>query len=419
MRKAVVALVLVAVLAGPASAESVSPPLLALAQAVARAKAAGFDVRLAQADAAIASADAASSRTSLRPQVSVSANALDANEPQLGMPVARQAYASASVTLPIYSPAAALTARAADASALAMRTSAAAASNDAVFATAQAYRRVQLADAVVAARRAAVAAGESHLVVTQQRVAAGKSARYLLARDRAALATAQQAQEDAASERDQSANDLQALLDMEIAAITVEPLERLFVSDSRDATRERALRNRAAYVAAEQRLVAAQGTVDAARAAYRPSATLTAQTYNGASSPALGSAGGQVQISASLPVVDGGARTAAAAKARAEYERARAMRDQVRAAVLRDVANAWREYEAASRDVTIATSALADAQEQQRIAAVRENAGKAIAAEVLDAISAVASARETLARNIARSDVAVAAIHHAAGDAAP
>jgi outer membrane protein TolC len=172
-------------------------------------------------------------------------------------------------------------------------------------------------------------------------------------------------------------------------------------------------------VAAEQRLVAAQGTVDAARAAYRPSATLTAQTYNGASSPALGSAGGQVQISASLPVVDGGARTAAAAKARAEYERARAMRDQVRAGVLRDVANAWREYEAASRDVTIAASALADAQEQQRIAAVRENAGKAIAAEVLDAISAVASARETLARNVARSDVAVAAIHHAAGDAAP
>jgi outer membrane protein TolC len=416
---AAAAMLFFAVTATPASAQSAASPVFTLAQAVARARAAGFDVRIARAEAAIASADDASARAALRPQLSVNVNALTANEPQLGMPIARQAYGAAALSIPLYSPSNALATRAADITSIAARTSSVAAANDATFTTTQTYRRIQLADAVMTSRHAAVAAQESHLRVTEQRVAAGKSARYLLARDRAALAGAQQAEEDAASERDQAANDLAAMLDLASAPARVEPLERAMLSDSRDAILARAVRQTPSLIAAEQRLNAAGAGLAAARSAYRPSATLTAQSYNGASSPSLGRSGGQIEVTASLPIVDGGSRGAVVAKAQAQYERAAAVRDQIRATATRDVGNAWREYEAASRNTTIATSALADAEEQLRVASLRESAGKAIATEVLDALALAASARETVARSIARLNISIAAIHHAAGDIAP
>ncbi len=419
MRSAAFAILLAAAIAAPASAQPAEPAVLTLAQAVTRARTLGFDVRMAQADAAIASADAALSHGSLRPQLSLSMNALDANEPQLGVPIARQAYGTAALTVPLYNASNALAARAADLSVVAARTTASAVSNDAAFLATQAYRRIQLDDAVLAARRTAVADQESHLRATEQRVAAGKSARYLLARDRAALANARQAEEDAASDRDQAANDLTAMVDLTLPAVSVEPLERVAFSESRDAVIARALRQTPALVAAEQRVNAAQAAVAAARGAFRPSATITAQSYNGGSSPALGRSGGQVEVTASLPIADGGSRAAAVAKAQAQLERAAAARDQIRAGALRDVANAWREYQAATRNTTTAAAAMTDAEEQLRVAFLRESAGKAIATEVLDALSVAGSARETIARSIARYDIAVAAIHHAAGDSTP
>jgi len=50
---------------------------------------------------------------------------------------------------------------------------------------------------------------------------------------------------------------------------------------------------------------------------------------------------------------------------------------------------------------------------------VRENDGKAINVEVLDALAVAAAARETIARSLVRYDLSVASIHHAAGDASP
>jgi outer membrane protein len=419
VRNAAFAMLMVAATGAPVSAQPTEPPNLTLTQAVTRARTRGFDVRMAQADAAIASADAASSHGPLRPQISLSVNALDANEPQLGMPTARQAYGAAALTVPLFSASNAFVARAADLNALAARTTASAVANDAAFLATQAYRRIQLADAVSVARRTAVADQESHLRVTEQRVAAGKSARYVLARDHAALANARQAEEDAASDRDQAVNDLVAMLDLAFSTVRVEPLERALFSDTRDSVLARALRQTPALAAADLRVNGAQAAVAAARAAFRPSATLTAQSYNGGSAPALGRSGGQVEVTASLPIVDGGSRTAAVAKAQAQLERALAARDQIHAATQRDVANAWREYQAASRNIDTAALAMTDAEEQLRVAMLRESAGKAIATEVLDALSLAGSAREMVARSIARYDIAIAAIHRAAGDNTP
>ncbi len=399
----------------PVSAQP-TPVMLTLQQAVARVQVSGFDVRMAQDDATAAAADAALARSSLRPQLSVSGNLLDANEPQLGMPIARQAYGAASISIPLSTPSNALRAREANDTSRAAQTSALGTANDAVFAAVLAYRNVQLEESVLAARHAAVADEQTHLRFTEERVTAGKAARYLILRDRAALAAAQQAEEDAAAAHDQAAYDLEAMLDLNQGPIALEPLQQATYNDSRGAVLARALRQRPNIIEAQQRVAAARAGIAAAQTAYRPSAILTAQSYNGSSSPYLGGGGGQVQITASLPIADGGSRAAALAEARAHYDRAIAARDQARAVTIRDAADAWREYQAATRNLTTATAALTDAQEQLRLALLRQNAGKGIELEILDALSVAANAREAIERSIVRYDIAVAAIHHAAGD---
>lgn len=415
MRKAALALAGALVWPMPVSAQP-TPVMLTLQQAVARVQVSGFDVRMAQDDATAAAADAALARSSLRPQLSVSGNLLDANEPQLGMPIARQAYGAASISIPLSTPSNALRAREANDTSRAAQTSALGTANDAVFAAVLAYRNVQLEESVLAARHAAVADEQTHLRFTEERVTAGKAARYLILRDRAALAAAQQAEEDAAAAHDQAAYDLEAMLDLNQGPIALEPLQQATYNDSRGAVLARALRQRPNIIEAQQRVAAARAGIAAAQTAYRPSAILTAQSYNGSSSPYLGGGGGQVQITASLPIADGGSRAAALAEARAHYDRAIAARDQARAVTIRDAADAWREYQAATRNLTTATAALTDAQEQLRLALLRQNAGKGIELEILDALSVAANAREAIERSIVRYDIAVAAIHHAAGD---
>ena len=391
--------------------------MLTLNEAVARVQSVGFDVRAARGEAQMAAGDAASARAALRPQISISGIALDANEPQLGMPIARQAYGQASLSVPLLTPSSGPAARAAAYSLRAASFSVDAAANDAVYMTVQAYRRAQFGAAVLVARHVDVEDQQDHLRLTQLRVAAGKLPRYTLARDRAALAVAQQNEEDAASEAYQARNDLAALLDLDVPSrIGIEPLMIQAIDEPRDAVLARALRQRPSLLAAEQRMRAAQADLEAARGAYFPSASFTAQSYNGASSPNLGPGGGQVQFTATLPIIDGGSRAAAVTKAKGEVDRATALRDQARLGVERDIANAYRELDAAQRNLATAQAGQSDAEEQLRVARVREHAGKGIDLEVLDALAVAGNARENVLRSLTRYDNAIAAVRHAAGD---
>jgi outer membrane protein TolC len=410
---------LLAIVSGTASAAPSTPSgPLTLDQAVARAREAGFDVRVAAADAEMTRADAGAARSPLMPQISISGSALSANEPQLGMPIARQLYGSANLTIPIVAPAATLAARAArlqsQTSDIAIET----ARVDAVFATVLAYRRAQLSQAIFATRQAAVADQQQHLQVTQLKVAAGKAAPYVLARDRAALAGALQMQEDAASESDQATNDLKAILDIgtDVPLTIAEPLTVVPFAPTQDEIRRRALAQTPQLLAGRSAVAAAQASVQSARAAFLPSASLVAQSYNGPSSPALGSSGGQIGFTATIPIVDGGAHAAAVARSTAALSRAQVLYDQSVANVGRNIADAWRELQAAQRNLATAQAAQGDADEQLRVTRLREFAGKAIELEVLDALAVDASARESVLTSVARYDNAVAAVHRAVGD---
>jgi len=391
---------------------------LTLAAALARADGANVDVRVARGTALSAEGDAVTAMAGARPQLAFGATAMDANLPQLGMPVARQTYASTSATVPIFAPAAMGNARAARAAGAAAQVEVDTARNDAAFAVAQAYRRAQLATALVEVRKVAVTDQRQHLAVMQLRIANGKSPRYVALRDRAALAQSEQLEEDAQAERDKALADLATVLAYDPAKppSIAEPLARVSAPDETgDALVASALANRPDVHAAAQRVEGAELAVRAARAAFEPSASLSAQSYNGSSTPNLGASGGQVAVSLSFPVVDGGARSGAVTKARGELERAQAALDGARAAAARDALDALRDVRAAETNLATAAAAERDAQAQLAVARLREAAGKTIELEVLDSLAVAATARESALRALAVYDVAIAALHHATG----
>jgi multidrug efflux system outer membrane protein len=403
----------VAVLAAPQQWDG----LMTWGQVVTRAQSFGFAAQLAALDSASAQSQAAQTRSTLFPQISVSGTAMNSSLVQLGMPAARQTYASLNASLPLFAPQMWASVSGAQADAYASQALALAQTDDAVLLALQLYDRAGLATAIIDDRQASLRDQQAHLVNTQERVRTGKSARYVLFRDLAGVASAEQGLTDAQAQRDEALNDLALSLDLALTshiAVALPPPEPLRVDAA--TLHARALLQRPELLAAQHALTAQNDRLRAARSAYVPSVSVGVQTYSGTSSPPLGQTGSQIGITATLPLVDGGARSAQIRQAEIGFTRAQVLYDRARLSVERDVANALREYDAAQAQLTAATAGLQDAQAQLRIAKLRERAGKGIELETLDALATQATARENLSRAIARYDDALATVHHAAGD---
>lgn len=403
--------------------ESLAQPLvfsgtLSKAQAVARATSAAFDVRAALSDSAAADARAAQARASLLPQLSVAGTGMDSNLAQSGMPIARQTYVSATASVPLLDFANGARARAASLDALAAADDALSARNDAALAAFGAYDRAVLAAGISEARRADVADERANVDLVALRVRVGKAARYQLSRAQAGLGLALQAAEDADAERDEALNDLKATLDFDLSSrlVLTDGLGPATTADTLAEFNARVMAQRPDVIAAKARVDEAAAALRQAKAEYAPTASLSGQTYNGASNPQLGNAGSQISLSISLPILDGGSRSALVAENAAALDKAQVDYERTALMAQADVANAWRELQAARTNVQTAESALAAARENLRVARLRERAGKGIELETLDALSVLAFARETALRAQARVDLAAAGVHHAAGD---
>lgn len=423
MRRGIVAIVLASFLASstPVAAEPLqwNGPLTQ-AQVITRAQQ-SFDAKLAQLNVETAAAQAQAARAQALPQISVSETATNSTLVQLGMPSARQTYTSLIASAPLFAPQAWAAARAAHYDAYAARATAAMGVNQAVMMAVQQYDAAGLAETVVQERAIDVRDRESHLSQTRQRVRAGGSPRYLVARDQAALAQAQQSEENARAEAARALHALEVLLDIDVRsqpAVTLETPPLTFKPDV-IALEKRAYVQRPDVLAAQRSLLASQQRITHARAEYVPTISATAQTYNGFSNPPLGEAGSQVGVSAALPLFDAGSRSADLRIARADFERAQIQLERSRLQAQADVLDAVRDLQAAQRNVVTANTELTNAAVELRIAQIRERAGKGIELETLDALSAVGGAREDLARAQARYADSLAALHRSVGDYAP
>jgi len=389
-------------------------------QVIARAQHA-FDAQLAQLTAQGAAAQAQSVRAQALPQIGVSETAMNSTLVQLGMPSARQTYASLNGTLPIFAPQAWAAARAAGSNAAAARATAAMAINQAVTDAAQRYDAAALMDAIAVQRGIDVQDQASHLAFTQLQVRVGKAPRYLIARDRAAFAAAKQSLEDAKADAARALHALEVPLDIDLASspiVTLAAPSLTFTPNVASLLQQGYIR-RPDVVAAQRTVTATRERIARSRSEYLPTISATAQTYTGVSSPPLGAAGSQIGVSASLPIFDSGSRSADVRMATADYERARIELDRTRLQAQADVLDAVRDLQAAQRNVTTANAELSNASEELRVAQLRERAGKGIELETLDALATLASAREDVLRATARYDDALAALHRAVGDYAP
>jgi outer membrane protein TolC len=410
-----VAIAALAMLLPHVALAATTPAPLTLAGAIARVQTSGFDVRLAQTDVDASIARVTQARAQLLPQVGVSGLSTNGGIAQFGMPIAQQTYLSFTGSVPIFEPAQAATTRSAALAAQATTFDLARSRNDAVLLVTQAYERALLADAMVATQRVSVRYQQQRTAYVDLRVRAGAAPRYEHSQAESALVKVQQSLEDAIADRDQSIADLEAILDLPIDSTlqlgdSLAPLPGI---TSLDDLLARALKNRPELASAKANVDAAGARLSAARAQYLPVLSANAQTYSGHSLPNLGASGYQVGVTASLPLLDGGARTGQIRDARAQMRRATILLEQARRSVERDVANAWSEYQVAQRDLALVRIQAAAAADELRITTLRERSGKGIALETLAALSDDAGAREDLLRATARYNDAVAAMHHA------
>lgn len=391
---------------------------LTLTQAISRAEQSGFAVRMATADAQAAAAQAASTRSALFPQANISATTSNGGITQLGMPLAQQNYINTMVSVPVFAPRAFAGAQVAGRIAQSASFTQQQSVNDAMLAAVQGYEGTLLAQAIYNARETTVSYEQRHVADVTVMLKAGAVPRYVLAESQAALAQAQQSAEDAAAQRDEAMNDLKVTLaiDMSSPLTLADALKPLPFSGDANTFLKRAVDARPDVLAAQRQIAAAQARVAAARWSFVPAITASAQTYNGSSTPPLGNHGYQVGVTASLAIIDGGERPAALHIARADLARAQASYDEARLSAQRDVMNAWRELQAAQRNLQTARAEQIAAGEALRVAALRERSGKGITLETLDELTRDATARESVLRAVARYNIAIAAVHRAAGD---
>lgn len=160
---------------------------------------------------------------------------------------------------------------------------------------------------------------------------------------------------------------------------------------------DEAQRRRPDLKAAEAQVRAASAGVDAARAAGRPTIGLTtAQTWQSQSGSSTGSVagnGGSLGVTLSVPIFSGFDTTYRVRSAEAQADVRAAQRDRLKNQVALDVWRAWQSLATATQSLQTAADLVASAEQSEKVARGRYQAGVGTVLDLLTAQSALASAR--------------------------
>ena len=316
---------------------------------------------------------------------------------------------------------------------------------DVALETKLAYRRALLAREMVRVAEAYVAAMEERVRVDKVAAKVGRIPEFWVLRSEAELANAQQ----------MLAN---AQRDYEIALITlkaimgVHPDSEITLTDElgRDAGRgardgkerdegrgtrdglkvellERekllaeAMAKRPELQAALLQVEAQSHAVRAAKALYTPQVSLMAMAdyMSGTGDMGQGTGGYLAGIVIGLPVLDGGRRKAMVGEAQAMQEKALAEVERLKLQIASEVDTALRELQTALKNLQTAQMALRSAEEDERVAKVRYEAGRSVLVEYLDALAALVRAQVNYAQAIYELSVAHDKLLRAVGKGLP
>jgi len=156
---------------------------------------------------------------------------------------------------------------------------------------------------------------------------------------------------------------------------------------------EEAKRRRPDLVAAEAQVKAAEASADAARAAGKPTVSLTASNTR-TNSAGISSHGSSLGVSVSVPLFAGYAPTYRIRAAEAQIEARQAQKERVQLQVALDVWNAYQNLVTATQSLRTTADLLQSAEQSERVARGRYRAGVGSILDVLNAQSALASARQ-------------------------
>ncbi len=175
---------------------------------------------------------------------------------------------------------------------------------------------------------------------------------------------------------------------------------------------ELARQKRPDLLSAQAQVIAAQATVDATRAAAKPSISLTA-TGNQITSAGATSQGSTLGLNLSVPLFSGYAPTYRIRAAEAQLDTRKAQLERIRLQVALDVWSAYQNLATAMQNRLTTTDLLNGAEQSERVAVGRYNAGAGTMLDLLNAQNILASARQQriqaeLNWNISRATLAQA-----------
>ncbi len=287
----------------------------------------------------------------------------------------------------------------------------------------EAYVTALLRQALVTSAQSRLTAEEEQVRVTQEKVALGRSAPVELLREQAELADSRQALLRARNDAALALGNVQVVLGVsqDVPITLTDTLETLSVAeaDTLPATAEEARR---LALARRPELTAAAHSVEAAKASVRDAkGAFAPQVYGVAMGDAMALASGpsrggySVGITASLPLSDGGQRRAEVDAAKARQARTEAEEAVVRQTVVHETTIAWLTLQTAAEAAKSAAAGLTAASEAYRLADLRYNAGKSVAAERLDALFAQRRAQSNSASALAEVLIGRAKLRQAIG----
>ncbi|MFA0759903.1 MAG: hypothetical protein NOOUEUKL_002587, partial [Candidatus Fervidibacter sp.] len=156
-----------------------------------------------------------------------------------------------------------------------------------------------------------------------------------------------------------------------------------------------AMAKRPELKAALRQVEAQSHAVKAAKALYAPQVSLMAMAdyMSGTGDMGQGTGGYLAGIVIGLPVLDGGRRKAMVGEAQAMQEKALAEVERLKLQIASEVDTALRELQTALQNVQTAKAALKAAEEDERVAKVRYEAGRSVLVEYLDALVALVRAQ--------------------------
>jgi outer membrane protein len=302
---------------------------------------------------------------------------------------------------------------------------------DVALETKLAYRRALLAREMVRVAEVYVAAMEERVRVDKVAAQVGRIPEFWVLRSEAELANARQMLANAQRDYETALIALKAIMgvhpDSEITL--TDELQWDEGREARDGTerdegrgardelrvgelpkREKllaeAMEKRPELRAALRQAEAQNYAVRAAKALYAPQVGWTVMANYMSGTGDMGQGGYLAGIAVGLPIFDGGRRKAMVGEAQAMREKALAEVERLKLQIASEVDTALRELQTALQNLQTAQAALKAAEEDERVAKVRYEAGRSVLVEYLDALVTLLRAQVNEAQ--ARYELAVA-----------